>query len=374
VSITTRADPLDAMLLGENVRWETLGATSSALLDTCTEREISALVHQRLTRFERTHDWPADVCRELARRAHAAAATELVRAREIAAVLDALASHGIQPILFKGVALAYTLYDAPASRTHVDTDLLVRRNQVETIRQAMIALGYVEPPASDGELLFCQFQMVRHDRFGVDHVFDFHWKISTQSVFAGVLDYDELAADAQAVPALGSHGRAAGRVHALLLACIHPVMHHRNTERLIWTYDIHLLVSHLSDPEFDHFAALALGRRVAAICAHQLRAARARFDTKVPERVLRRLSSREVAEPSGIYLRSDRRWHHELASNVRGLGGWMDRLRLLREVLFPGARYMIATYALGPLGFVLLPGLYVHRGVYGAWKILRGRK
>ena len=73
--------------------------------------------------MEVARDRRGRVCRQLARSAHAASARELVRGREIASVLDALASHGVQPILLKGVALAYTFYDSPASRARVDTDL-----------------------------------------------------------------------------------------------------------------------------------------------------------------------------------------------------------------------------------------------------------
>ncbi len=367
-------DPLDAVLRGEDVRWRAVGWTSDRLLETCAKREISALVHQRRLPFQSADDWPDDVRSELARTAHEAAAMELLRGSEIASVIDALASGGVDPILLKGAPLAYTVYDSPGSRPRADTDVFVRRDQIGAVKQTMTRLGYVEPPLSDGELIFCQFAMEKRDRFGVDHAFDFHWKISTQSLFADVLTYDEIAAATAPVPALGSRARAAGAVHALLLACIHPAMHHRNVERPIWVYDIHLLVSRLTEPELERFAALAIEKQMAAVCAHQLALTRARFHTPVPDRVMEKLSSDREVEASAVYLQAERRWHHELASNVRGLGRWTDRLRLLREVLFPSARYMRQAYQLDGPGVVLLPVLYVHRCVNGAWKILRGRK
>ena len=76
--------------------------------------------------------------------------------------------------------------------------------------------------------LFSQFEMQKVDGFGVCHVFDMHWKISTQPVFDSVLTYGEMLPRAQPVPALGPHAMTAGLVDALLLACIHPVMHHQN--------------------------------------------------------------------------------------------------------------------------------------------------
>jgi hypothetical protein len=367
-------DPLDAVLRGEDVPWHAFGWTTGALLDACATREIPALVYQRRRHTAHVNDWPEDACAALARLAGEAEATALLRGREIASVLDALASAGVRPILLKGAALAYTTYGSPGSRPHADTDLFIRRDQIETVKRVMIALGYVEPAMSGGELIFCQFAMDKRDRFGVDHAFDFHWKISTQSVFAGVIVHGELEAEAVPVPALGPHARTAGPVHALLLACVHPVMHHRGIERVIWIHDIHLLVSRMTASDLTRFAALAVDARMAAVCAHQLARSRARFHTRVPDEVMQRLSSVRSVEPSAVYLQPQRRWHHELASNVQGLPRWTDRLRLLREVIFPGGRYMKQMYRLDGSRAALLPAAYVHRCVHGAWKIARGRK
>jgi hypothetical protein len=299
-----------------------------------------------------------------------------LRQNELISVLDVLAADGIDPILLKGTALAYSLYDNPASRPRVDTDLLIRGNDVDRVRRAMARHGYVAPTHCDGDLLFCQFPLKKTDAFGLVHAFDFHWKISTQSVFADVLVFDEIAADAVDVPALGVHARTAGPLHALLLACIHPVMHHRNTESLLWIYDVHLLTSRLSEREFDRFVDLAVAKQVSAVCAHQLSAARRWFGTRVPDQAITALGALPAHESSTAYLRPNRQWRDELISNIRGLPRWSDRLRLLREVALPGPAYMLKSYGLAPfsLGAALLPVLYLHRLAAGGWKALAGQK
>jgi len=304
---------------------------------------------------------------------HSYIAGELVRAHEIAQVLDSLASHKVFPILLKGTALAYTVYPSPSTRPRVDTDLLIARDQIAMTRDVLAARGYVEPAMSGGEFVFGQFHMAKLDRWGVEHVFDIHWRISSQSLFASVLTYDELHAHAIVVPALGEQARAAAFDHALLLACVHPVMHHRNTERMIWFRDIDLLVRRMSDEELHRFAELALKKGMARICAHQLSIATEQFHSPLPTAVMRRLRT-AATEAAAIYLRPNRRWHHELLWNVRNLHGWVDRVRLLREILFPGAAYMLEAYHLGAGGVVLLPALYAHRCAYGAFKVLTGRK
>ena len=353
---------VDAVLRGEAPSWSAVGAPGAGVLDLCDALEISGLVHHRLAQ-RREHDWPDAVHQELARRAHSAAARELVRAHEIEAVLRIAGGWGVHPILFKGAALAHTVYESPSLRPHADTDLFILRDDVIAAKEIFAANGYVEPSMSEGELVFCQFQMMKVDRFDVQHVFDIHWRISTQTLFADTFSYHELAADAAPVPRLGVHARTVIGTHALLLACIHPVMHHRNTERLIWLQDIDLLVRRLSTTELLEFAQLAVQKHVAGICARQLALTAGMFRTPVPTNVLAILTSGTRVEPSARYLRPRRRWHHELLWNVRGLGRWSERLRLLREVLFPSARYMLNAYHLGPAGVVLLPALYVHRCV-----------
>jgi hypothetical protein len=85
-------------------------------------------------------------------------------------------------------------------------------------------------------------------------------------------------------------------------------------------------------------------KRVAAVCAHQLRVTQTLFQTAIPADVKDELSAVND-EPSADHLASQRRWHHELASSVRGLPRFGACVKVLREVLLPSP----------------LPALYVHR-------------
>jgi len=364
---------VDDVLCDRMPSWQAVGASPTEVLELCAALEISELVHHRVTRGRTTSDWPTEVGRELDRRTRSSMARELVRAREIAQVLEALAARDVFPIILKGAALAHTTYDSPAMRPHLDTDLLIARDHMGIVRDTLAGLGYAEPPMTEGELVFCQFQMTKVDGFGIHHVFDVHWKISMHTLFADLLTYAEMQANAVAIPALGPQARTTSGAHALLLACVHPVMHHGNTHRLIWFFDIDVLVRRLSADDLHSFARLAVTKRVAGICARQLSLAGERFSTPIPSDVLQILTSSR-SEPAAVYLRPRRRWHHELFWNVRNLQGWDDRVRLLREVLFPNARYMLDAYHLDSRGVALLPVLYVHRCARGAWKILVGRK
>ena len=370
-------DVFAALLKGEAVPWSAFRMAPKEFLRACSEQKLTGLIgeHAR-TLLPEQCDWPREVCEALDSAARAQTASELLREQELVSVLDALANEGIRPILMKGTALAYSLYNSPIARPRLDTDLLIPRSDVTPARRVMTASGYAAPAYCEGDLIFCQFPVQKTDEFGLCHIFDFHWKISTQSVFADVLVFDEIAAAAMDLPALGVHARTTGLIHALLLACIHPAMHHRNEESLIWTYDVHLLASRLSETDFETFAGLAVAKQVSAICAHQLDAAHRWFGTRIPDAVVMTLGVDRAREPSAAYLRPDRRWGDELRSSFWGLPCWSDRLRLVREVVFPGPAYMLKAYHLAPsaLGAVLLPVLYLHRLASGSWKVLAGQK
>src|SRR5262245_54153171 len=118
---------LNAALRGDPVEWDGLSLSAAALLARCDALEVSGPLHHQLARNPQFCGCPTDVQTELARRARESTARQLVRSAEIAEVLEALASHGVRPIIFKGAALSHLVYDSPALRPHTDADLFVRR-------------------------------------------------------------------------------------------------------------------------------------------------------------------------------------------------------------------------------------------------------
>ena len=173
------------------------------------------------------------------------------------------------------------------------------------------------------------------------HVIDLHWRVSNCQMFAEALSYDELAHSSVAVPPLG--GRALGPVHALLLACMHRVVHvtapyfvddavHYG-DRLIWLYDIHLLVSQMPPQELTQFARLALEKRLSTICLDGLKESQRCFATPLPEDIIEVLSKGGAPEPSARFLDPGRL--HHLVTDIRSLSNWRDRLHLAKEHLFP---------------------------------------
>ncbi|CAN5671223.1 hypothetical protein BH24ACI5_BH24ACI5_23100 [soil metagenome] len=361
---------LAAIVRGDAVAPPAAGDSGAAFLEAATRHGVRALAAERLG--PRLADWPAPVQAALGREAVLGAALEALQERELKQVLELLAARGVSPLLLKGSALAHTVYASPAQRPRFDTDLLVRREEMDAVTEVMTGRGYTRPNLVSGELVMHQVDFARKDSHGVWHVYDFHWKVANRQAVAGVLSFDELARDAEPIPALGPHARGLSRVHALLLACVHRLAHHPTEDRLIWIHDIHLLTETLSPSDAESFGTLALDRSVSALCADGLTAAGRWFGTRVPAGLLDRLTAPPrsgAPEPSAAFLEPHVGRIDELLSDLRALSGWSRRVRLVREHAFPPPAYIAGMYSVS--NRALLPALYTHRIVRGAWRWLR---
>jgi hypothetical protein len=152
-----------------------------------------------------------------------------------------------------------------------------------------------------------------------------------------------------------------------VLACVHRVIHHAASERLIWLFDIHVIAASLAAADWRDVEATATARGIAPFWLSGVRLTAARFGTRVPETVLNRLSAaaragadREAARlvgPPGRHV-------SQVLADLRALPGWSARGRLISQHLFPSAQYMRGTYA--PASRLPLAVLYVRRAWHGA--------
>lgn len=373
---TTMEATLCALLRAESVSWPgPVAVQYGRQLHACvTKHGVGPLLSRQLTTNQRPdHDefkrwFPA-------RQVKDAEAIELARRDHLVRVLGALAGSGVKPLLLKGAALAYSIYPSPGLRPRVDTDLLIRSSDRDICHRVLSDLGYEKENAIHGELVQYQSGYAMQDRFGIGHVLDVHWRISNTQLFSQALGYEELSSRALSLEALGEHARGPAPVHALLHACMHRAHHLHSPmtmdgeqgtggDRLIWLYDIHLLVESMSRQELVEFAALAGRKRIRAVCRDGLLRATGCFATQLPEEVLLALTSKGAAELSEAHLRTGR--IHHLLTEIRSLPSWRDRVRLLKEHLFPPMDYMFKKYSVSSRAW--LPMLYLKRGVHGAWK------
>src|SRR5438067_6952538 len=129
-----------------------------------------------------------------------AAAVEALRLADLRDVLAALREKRVQPLIVKGTALAYSIYDAPELRPRTDTDLLIDQNEIDAVRDALAPLGFRERLTSGDDLAVRQRSFERVDRFGVAHAYDVHLDIANPAAVARALTYDDMRSRATPLP------------------------------------------------------------------------------------------------------------------------------------------------------------------------------
>ena len=294
-----------------------------------------------------------------------AAATEALRLADLRDALAALEAHGVVPLIVKGTALAYSLYETPELRPRSDTDLLIAPDDLDAVRAALAPLGFTERLTSGDELGVRQRSFERVDRFGVLHADDVHLDIANPALVARALTYEEMRGRAMPLPRLAPNVLAPAIVDSLLYACIHRVVHHHSSDRLMWLYDVHLLVERLSAAEREEFWARAAERRVITICRRTLEDARdwfGGFDLAAAAPAV------TGDEPSAAFLDRERRRGAVLKDELAALT-WRQKLKRLRQLAFPPAAFMRQSF--GTESRLALPLLYAWRGVRGVARLFR---
>jgi Uncharacterised nucleotidyltransferase len=364
---------LKAALAGKPAHWpETAaGQDVSRFLEASLEHGIQPLLYHSLGATECLSGWPESVKTALQRESAAQIILNSLIETDLRGVLMSLTNAGIHSLLIKGAPLSYTHYAFPYLRPRSDTDLLIEESCLHKLQPVMAELGYTAPNKVSGDFVSHQITYVKELRAGVRCYLDFHWKLTNTQLFADSFSFPELAGRSITIPTLGSEVRALGPVHALLLACLHRVAHHYDSDRLIWLYDIHLLANGMDRREFEEFARLAAESRIRTICLRGLRLAQLWLGTRLPDDLMNLWSKSATAqggEPSEQFFKQDLRRLDLLILDLKQLRGW-SKIQLLGEHLFPSADYMLKRYKSSSR--LLLPLFYLRRIMSGAWKMLR---
>lgn len=354
---------LKSALQGEFVSWPDSEIQEASFLEFTLQNGIQPLLYYCLRQSGSLEQWPEQICTALESEAKRQIAIDTFRHRNLQDVLSAFADHQIFPLLLKGTPLSYLYYPDSSLRPRCDTDLLIRKEDLQPLEAILKKSGFTRSNSVSGNFIRHQFLYSKSDPDSVGCDLDVHWKISNPSLFADIFNFDELQLNSIGIPRLTEHARTLSRVNSLLIACMHRVAHHHNIERIIWLYDIHLLAKDLTDDEFKEFSERATQKKVMSICWNGLLAAQSWFDTNLPEYLM----NNDFVEPSAEYLRSNLRNFDLLSMNLKHLSGW-HKIQLLKENLFPPADYMLQRYKVSKR--IYLPALYLHRSMSGAWKWL----
>lgn len=204
---------------------------------------------------------PGEVMDELRWAFHSRSARSLQVAKQIKKIVAAFNEQGVDLLVLKGAAFAYGLYPHPATRPHVDIDLLTKPNQIPRARSILKGLGYR-----------CQWEMYSAASAGLykHEVFhpatstpnckqvELHWNFDVSSGLLNDTDADTVFSRAVEVSSELNDGltfNTLSPVDCLLAVAIHMGIHSSvDPTNLVWIYDIALLAEKLKAA--DDWAAL----------------------------------------------------------------------------------------------------------------------
>ena len=318
-------------------------------------------------------NWPDSLLSEIKNIAMQEAASDLLLELELKKVLKAMDDIVIYPVLIKGTPLSYTLYPSPGLRPRCDSDLLIAKEDVTKVSALMEQLGYQIYYDANVEFISTQSTFVKQGSLGQIYAYDIHWQINNNSrSFSMELNYFYLLNSTKAIPRLGQNARTPDKVDALLLACFHRAGHFSHSgDRLIWLYDIHLLVVALDEYQFNLFYQKAKKMEIATICSDAILTAQDWFNTSLTEAMLERLKKLPASEPSTAYLTTGRQAGIKIHAllDLKDLSSLSEKLHYLYQKVFPPVNYMLWRY--DTKRKYLLPFLYLYRLIYGVYIFVR---
>ncbi|RPI25576.1 MAG: hypothetical protein EHM61_14015 [Acidobacteria bacterium] len=315
--------------------------------------------------------FPADLVAQLARSYYQSCAYNALHFKRIREISNILSQRGIPFVLLKGSALGPALYGSPALRPMGDIDLLVQSDKLDQAVAALVSIDFCEQKAPIGRHLNHHVHLRGGE--GNSEAVEIHWTLSgvprqLEARLVGWLWQKVEPFDLQK-SANGTSDRVLvlSPTAALLVSAAHQADQHR-VRRLLWLYDIHLLLSQEAE-RINWAEAEVRAEEFGWFCVLRAALADAAFHFATPVPVHGRLAAcadRPAHELESLELANPRPIAH-----LRRLSrlDWKDRLPMIRACTIPSRDDMIERYR--PKPEFLWPLFYVVRWCSFGYALLK---
>lgn len=347
-----------AALLSDRVGPETRHTASISSIVSCAQANgVAPLLLDRVVASRHIDQFPASDRAALQVACYADVAHTLVIQSELWRILAVLLPH-MPVILLKGVALGYTLYDSPTLRPSNDIDLLIHEGDVSAAITALCALGYQDvPELSPGLNRVVEYHSTLHGGPHQKITVELHWRLvgGAADRLAPSIEWFWQHTDCWPVETLPDQLapyrhhtlQLDPTAHVLYLAAHLMIQHGLPQARLIWIYDIHLLLQRCgSRIDWDELVERARAYSWTAAVHAALCLAQQCFDSTIPNAVLETIAS--MIDRQEITLVQARM--HAAGDPVRGeilkrhLLKPSARLRFIASLLVPKISYLRWRY------------------------------
>lgn len=273
-------------------------------------------------------------------------ANDALKEIELAALFDAFSKAGLSSVLFKGSALAYSVYPKSWLRPRSDSDVLIEPADRDSFDIIFQQLGYQKLFAIEGK--YVSYQCTYGKALVGDSFIniDLHWHINNRQMFSNTFVVSELIESGQRLSHFGNTPLTTvvnipSFVDSLLIASVHRLGHHVNEERLAWLYDIHLLTQQLTDLQWQQLCQRANAKQISAITLNALQTCQQILGTQLNKAAIRELKFNSVTpEPSSVFLNRELSEFHYFWADIKSMQRLGAKLEFIRESIIPSPDYV----------------------------------
>ncbi|MEM1050681.1 MAG: nucleotidyltransferase family protein [Pseudomonadota bacterium] len=297
-------------------------------------------------------DWPYKLQERIAEEARLIALWETTHLNALVRVIDALADAGIETVLMKGTALAYSFHDEPATRRRGDTDLLIRPKDRVRTRMILLELGWHRKEDPHG--LYYQEGWLYHSAGFFVHSIDLHWEPSDRPTLQGSLPINAFFNNRIKVPRL--HPRAYRPCSALMI--VHATINQKwhalfgyhsesgrlaSPKRLIWSIDLSLICQSMTVDDWHELETHCNAHGIGALVAKALRGMQSDIHNAIPEESLANLEAQPLdADVASYFASSDSLTQFRI--DLKRTSSLRKKARLIRMRAFPPRQHLLEKY------------------------------
>jgi hypothetical protein len=344
----------------DQIAWDEFTPADWELFPQMAEREgVAPLMYWKLK--DSSVDVPSLTFNLLRSTYYQTLARNTLMYRELERILRAMEEAGIEAIVLKGAALAAKVYEDIGLRPMNDIDILLPRQSIKEAEQIVSELGYKEnlPHRIPSIWKRTNYCISLEKQIGLNNLeLEIHW-----GLIAGDTDWrspslnwfyrqtEAIRISQQNLQSGIGHLILTPIAHLLYLSAHLMLQHGGSQARLIWLYDLHLLVFHFrSRSDFEELIEVAQEFHWTPALKDALSASNSRFNTYLPPEIRVTGSPSTDIDSRRMVQRKKQSLQTRTLNVWDGLVSldWNTRFRLLLGLIFPHPSYMRLRYALSP--------------------------
>ncbi|WP_330661876.1 nucleotidyltransferase family protein [Erythrobacter sp.] len=312
---------------------------------------IAYLLHERR---EALSDWPQDLGDRIAEEARLLALWEATHHKTVAQVVEALSRAGIDNVILKGTALAYSVHEIPAARRRGDTDLLVEPSALDDARKIFAGLGWERRERPAG--IYHQESWQTGTPGVFEHTIDLHWQVVDRPFLQRLLPSSAAWRDRAALTRFSEHAQRPDIATMIIHAVLNQAMHEQNGYfaeagrmrgklRLIWSVDLALLAEKCEGGGRDRLLHDCRERGISPMIGQALAMAGEVGAPTSLQALVDELESAPLAPEVADFFTSQDTIGHFLA-DLRAASGIATKARLITARAIPSRRHLVGKYPL----------------------------